>query len=494
MTAKLQRFTPAGSESLRIACILEKNISDAFSEDEILSDGCKPKNLESVLNELMKVGEKDLLGKNVKVIPLTTIMKLLDIVNKEELQVEYKLLREISRACRLYSTIIITRLSMMSRGIRASTREKYRKIAKSVRRALPKEEVSTRFNLRCCKAMWQMTEGNSEKVRGLVNNELRTAGEGVASFNAGKAASAVFTAIKKRFSTDSKLRWFPSAVQLHINTFGAIEGKFEALHAGVKKHHTSKKIKNGWGEDERVALALVDGLESIIRNSTNPNNRTSAIFSKNENSPSFSYFSRFKVKRKIKGKDTEPGWKVRFRTIELMIEFFNDKKVTEKEKSLCFSVIKNRVMKEGKIKLQEANRRVQHLILRFYDATGNKHKDMWGIFQTTVEKSLVDHKNERENHKEKLTKNSDERKEVQKKIKGNGENRLQSGNRSDSDEEPDEKIKKLKKVEEKLNQELKQLTVQDSLLSAEEELLKRMKKVAPLTNTKDKHEGKGDKS
>lgn len=380
----------------------EKNtllwVNQLQQEYDKMSKGGEGEDLGEKINALVEVGQRHMLGlekteEHERVIPIHTASRLIEIFRSQYLQTEDVLLLPLSKVCRLFSEIVCFRQFTRGRGVIPETRTTAMTRLKEVRKAIPQDQVMIRYNIKCSIAAWELTQSGAEIAKDYIKSEWKDIATAVFTLSPVRLLKSMAKAIRLAH-VEKNLAWFTDAFRLHRRSIFIFKKKkieignlYDNLHKGWKKDGKIAAFA-GWRKDDRIALGAVEALGMLFLNSPDKKVRelaleggTKEIKGIEVQMPGLRSFSSFTASRIGKGK--EPGWKVRYRVTEILIERLwqikntKETKTLKKEKKTCFAILKVRLFDPKKIKEVDKNKRVKSLLFDYYLETRKQFS--WGI-------------------------------------------------------------------------------------------------------------------
>lgn len=243
------------------------------------------------------------------IIPLAATLKLIEVLTLDSIQLEDNFKLSISKVCRVFMELVFFESILAQRQIYQETKDKVTQLFKMVLKTIPEKEVTTRFNIRCCK----------EALKGCDTGDGLIVRHGPAIVDIlGNSISKPGKAIGKGLETLKKLyeelgtSWYPTVWHIHwLGTKATNSEDMEEIY----------KLYNGYKNDKNAMLGLIEALATVIRTSSESSLKDALVIHEtDENKPGLMFFVK-KIETRplnklVEFKDTY--WKVRFCALQIL--------------------------------------------------------------------------------------------------------------------------------------------------------------------------------
>ncbi|NGX31830.1 MAG: hypothetical protein K940chlam8_01213 [Chlamydiae bacterium] len=316
-------------------------------------------------------------------VPLDISVQLIDTLALDEIQLENDLKLALAKTARIFVELVLKKILIQGREIYPSTIKEVVEKLDKVLSTLPKTEVATKYELKCCKAAAVLWESPTQFLKGFVRK-----------FWKDSLLMMIKTDVTKSFemlgdlfgqlSFDLKTSWCVKASSMNWKAIGVAQGRYslKKLFEGLDK---------GWKQDSHLSFGLVEALALIILKS--PDHRKSALEGAQEEGATHVGLVDFVTWNIPSKTGRDKAWKVRYRAIEHLGEFQNDNELS----SICIRAL-------VKVALNENGSRIHTLLGKVFEKCEDKANLAQTISISEIEKCVTENAEKQKTSKERLKK------------------------------------------------------------------------------------------
>lgn len=280
-------------------------------------------------------------GKGYQGNPGCVMVELVNLISLDVIQYENSLKYEIAKACRIFMDL--TFLAAISTGQNTYT-QSHKTILESlgkVQDTLPKEEVATDYELRCCWATALVLNDEMIYVKQFIAENIGDVIKAVATLSPGELSKPLLQSLKDVWHLIDT-SWFTTVFPLHLQSRVVILRAPQPSAVLEDFYKTNSEfIKDGnYTKANKIAFCVLESLITIFNKLQEPsdagsgNTQLAILEGKDEKTiPGIQHFARLGLSSTFGTK--KESWKVRFKAISFLFEI-SCKAQTQKvwEKSL----------------------------------------------------------------------------------------------------------------------------------------------------------------